>query len=458
MSIFHEKISFLKPVAVELFSCAWCNLDCIYCSIPKDNDILLKKHNDIINEIKNDPEKVIDRICKFYDEDKIQIISHWGTEPSLTIKYFDKFYDLVLKRFKKFDTISFSSNFISNTKDVINFINNFNDDKVINFNIQMSLDGPEWVTDVSRRQGSTKTIINNIVKFFKGINENENLKHKISVHFKPTLPKEYFKIMDSEKLNEYYLFFNNVLHEMFENNKNNKINIAKETIHFTIVCPQDYTTEDGKEFSSLYLRTKYLSEFKKYKYVQPFFSYYSAFKRLLDFGNEFFTKQRMFTCSAGDTQFGISNNINPCHDTYYYDIDEYEELLLKDNDRLHNTNEFIRNKSFEITKKQMVHSFDSDNIKNLEYIYRLRSFHDFAKFKIANSVSMILLMAKCGQVSDVYKNIKMAELLAIFSCSRHSCLAQNQLYFGSMNINHPGYFKLFGNGLIENFIKDTFKK
>ena len=57
--IFKEDLSAISPVAIELFSAVWCNLDCVYCYIPKVDNFLLPKHKELINEIENHPENII---------------------------------------------------------------------------------------------------------------------------------------------------------------------------------------------------------------------------------------------------------------------------------------------------------------------------------------------------------------------------------------------------------------
>ena len=40
-----------RVVSIELFSAAWCNLDCTYCYIPKHTDFAKSKHNEIIEKV-----------------------------------------------------------------------------------------------------------------------------------------------------------------------------------------------------------------------------------------------------------------------------------------------------------------------------------------------------------------------------------------------------------------------
>ena len=78
-----------NPVALELFSAAWCNLDCTYCYIPKHNKFIVEKHKKIIEEV-IEVVVIVDRIKKLYGN-QLKVVSHWGTEPSLTIQHFGPF-------------------------------------------------------------------------------------------------------------------------------------------------------------------------------------------------------------------------------------------------------------------------------------------------------------------------------------------------------------------------------
>src|SRR6056297_694264 len=129
-----------QAVAAELFSAAWCNLDCTYCYIPKHNEKIKEKHQTIIRELK-EVYPLIERLKKIYGEN-LQILSHWGAEPSLTIEHFKDFYVQAVKEFPNLNTISFSSNFLQNTQKVADFIKEFPQDRKFEFDVQMSLDGP----------------------------------------------------------------------------------------------------------------------------------------------------------------------------------------------------------------------------------------------------------------------------------------------------------------------------
>ena len=442
------------PVAVELFAAAWCNLDCKYCYIPKGNPFLIKKHKQIIEEIKQ-VTPVINRLKKIYGND-LEIISHWGSEPSLTISNFKDFYYEVLKQFPKFKMISFSSNFMQKSKvdDVIDFIKTFPSDKKITFRIQLSLDGPKWITDENRRGGATEKIVENMIYFIKQLNIT-SIPHQIRTHFKPTMSRfQYPKMIKNGEVLNYYTFFDNVITKMVNANKNRKV-VMSFNCDPTIVCPDDYITQDGINFNQMYENIQIIKN-HNFNYVKPDFNYYHGFKKVVLLGHELFTKTKMFTCSAGDSQFGISEYLHPCHDTFYLPYDEIVDSFEDDTDRIQSINEIQNVKSGRdyMTRNILCKKFsDLDEKGVLDYVYLMRGFHDFFRLRLSNSIAVIKELAYANQISKCYMHDEMAELLGAFTITRHSCPTGQMQYLASMNINHISYFRLFGNGLIENFLK-----
>jgi len=452
-------ISYDTAIAAELFAAAWCNLDCTYCYIPKHNQMITDKHKEIIREVQQ-VTPIIERLKKLYG-DKLEITSHWGTEPSLTLHYFKDFYKEVIKVFPKFRKIALPSNFLQNTDKVIDFIKSFPTDRKITFDVQMSLDGHPWITDSNRRGGTTNIITKNIVKFVNGLNEEPNLYHIVKVHFKPTMSRHQYKTMlKDDNVYQYYKFFDDVCDKMEKVNKYKNVFIAYDCDP-TAVCPDDYTKEDGINFNTMYEETIKVRQKNLFKRVRPDSNYYFNIIRITLLAKEFFTKHKMFTCSAGDSQFGVSEYLHPCHDTFYHPYDALKEAYYKDTDRLQSNQDIQNVQSGRIDLGKKVFCKKIDNLEKKElwkYIYNMRSFHDFAKFRISFGVGVIKEMSHCGQISRCYKNDEMAELLSIFTTTRHSCPTRHVQHIGSKHLVDMSYFKLFGNGLVENFLKRIIKE
>lgn len=445
------------PSAVELFSAAWCNMDCKYCYIPKGSQIIKDKHQQIIDEaIQITP--IINRIKKLFDPNQIKVFGHWGTEPSLTIHHFKDFYKQAIQEFSNLDEINFSSNFMQQSKvdNVVDFIKTFPTDRKFTFDIQASLDGPKWITDENRRGGATESIIKNIVHFIKELNQ-DGLYHKVIVHFKPTVSKsQYPELLKNNELLNYYQFFDDVFRKMYDVNTNNNVIIITNA-DMTVVCPDDYTQQDGINFNRIYETIIDLHNNYQFDFIKPDLgSYYNALRKLILLSDKIYTNQHMFTCSAGDSQFGISENFQPCHDTFYLPYDEINDALLEDIDRTNSMHDIenVEAGRIDLAKKQLCLDIETlDKFNAVKSIYNYRSYHDFFKFRLSYGVSIVKEMAYSGLISSCYKNNDMARLLSAFIQIRHSCPTGHQQYYGTIHLASIDYFKLFGNGLLENFIK-----
>jgi len=440
-------------VTVQLFAAASCNLDCTYCGIPKHSPAISRKHRELIEEIKQvDP--IINRIKQLYNPEKVQNFSHWGSEPSLTISYFGPFYERAMKEFPNFNYLSFSSNFLSRTKDITDFIKAFPQDRRITFSIQMSLDGPAWITDANRRGGATETIIKNMVFFVEELNKGP-LVHSVRCHFKSTVSKEQIALLVQDNgIEEYYDFFSGVCDKLVKSNTMNNVHISMNP-EPTMICPDSYTQQDGKNFTKLFLDTELLFKRKNYPFFQNC-DYYGHFKRFFTKHREFFTKHHQHKCAAAHASYGISDYIGPCHDTFYANEEEINEVYEKDSDRLNSNNQIenVRSGRHRQATKAMTRKIDELTPKVMQkYLYNMKAWHGFSRFKLSSGVAIIKTLAKAGQISPCYIQDDMALMLCIYCTARHGCLVQDAYYTGSKDILPMGYYKLFGNGLLEMFVK-----
>lgn len=433
-----------SPVAAEIFSAGWCNLNCNYCYIAKDNEFLKKIHQKIINSVQNG--KLLENVYEAYGEN-LTCLSHWGTEPSLTLPHFHDFYKKAFKIFPKLDTIKWSSNFMTPISNTIDFIKSIKDERRITIDIQVSLDGPPIITDENRRKGNSKLIVENFIKMVEELQKFE-FNHQISFHFKPTIAKHQYQwVIDN--IYDYYKYFDDVLELVISRNKKRDVKFLL-SCDPTIVCPQDYTKKDGIRFHELYKKQMELREKNDFKYVVPENNYYMRFKRL-KYLDEFFTKQRMFTCSAGDSQYGIDfdGNIFWCHDHYYHKYDEYKKSCETDHSRLEENS----TDKFDLIRKNHINNLEKKEEELIKKQLVIRNFHDFAKLKVATGFTLIKELERCGLVSETYRDDKMAELLSIYCCMAHSCPTNLLERNGSYYVPEIAYYKLFGNDIFLDFVK-----
>ena len=439
---------FKHPIveAVELFSAGFCNLNCSYCYIPK-TPMLKEIHKKIIEKIESG--QFLKELQELFGKD-LTSIAHWGTEPTLTIRYFKAFYNDAIKIFPKLNKLSLSSNFMTNPDNLIKFITeDLTTERPLELRIQISIDGPEWITDKNRGLGTTDLIRSHVIEAIKEIS-SRNKTHTIDFHVKPTIGSDDILVLSNiDKLSEYYLFFDDLLRTWSEQIVGKKTTLSNNCDP-TIVLPYNYTTADGNNFSNLTKNQVCLKQ-NKYKTITlPESNYYTRLKNKLPFLKEFFTKQKMFTCSSGDSMIGINENpfsINSCHRTFFIDHPEYEESVEH-----HKLDELTMN-GVQLGRNKLLlqrHRCDSlDNSSTIKMLYNNRAYNDFTKHKQSMGVSMAMELAKCGQISKCYANESLAYLLAML-VQTTDCPMDNVVTSGSSLIPSLPMYRLFGNGAAEN--------
>lgn len=442
-----------KIVAVEMFSAGVCNLDCSYCYIPKKKELSLF-HNAILDNIKTD--NFVEQIIRDFGEETTAI-SHWGTEPTLTISEYKKsdFYKKLLVNTPNFSKITLSSNFLRQPDDLIEFIYNLPQVKNrLMVSVQMSLDGPDYITDKNRKLGSTNTIIKNILSFTKSLKDiQEQLtKNNIYVHshFKPTHYIDEIKLLTDKKyVYEYCDIFEYVIGEL-----NKYVNPTFEfnnDCNPTLVYPGRYTVEDGKNY------LKYIMNFdevyKEKKYKNAFFTipYKYALEETIHFLNSMFVCKSNSSCSAGNSQVGLAdkNDYTICHRYFYMnDNNVYDSIFnesIKDN-KCYSGNEYNRH---EISKRYLF----SDEYNAARVLYVTKLYNDYQRHKLNAYNALIKEMSDCGQIDKIFsKDTGLALLLSIFFIKR-SCPAENIITTGSIYLSSTSFFKLFGNGAFEYLCK-----
>ena len=435
-----------KVEAIELFSSAICNLNCKYCYIPKDKVKMSQVHNLIIEKIKNG--RFISQIKDLVGDD-LTSISHWGTEPTLTLSMFKKFYTDILNEFPKFKTVSMSSNFMTDPNILINFINDFpKTDRQIKFKIQISLDGPAWITDYNRVNGSAETIVKNTIEFVKNVKVPDN--YFVELGFKPTHDANVISDLSNKFLNflSYCEFFDNVIYEV-SSNINNKSIFLNRNCQPTVVVPGQYTKQDGLNYSKV---AHYFSEvFQERKYKNAIFPlpYYTHFCRMIKRMDLSMVGRTSIGCSAGNSMlaFDHQDGIHICH-RLFYEGDEFKNSI----------NEFFRNSNSYLgyndgtDKNELFKSLSTncnDKLNLSRVMYLTKGLNDYHKFKIGSGFTLIKELSLCGLISEEYsKDDLLCTLLMLFMISR-DCYIDSLLGAGSIHLTCPSVLKLFGNGVFE---------
>ncbi|MFW5794818.1 MAG: hypothetical protein ACOCV1_04975 [Bacillota bacterium] len=245
---------------------------------------------------------------------------------------------------------------------------------------------------------------------------------KINLTFKPTVGKELYPSL-AKRLDEYYLFFDKIFDDFFKINSLRNVKISKRS-QPTVVFPEKHTKQDGINFSYLLEKHRELCYNNKFKHVvmNPL-PYIQNFDKLYDLGNEFFTKYKMFTCSAGDSQFGLleDGSISMCHEPFFITNKKYESMLngyqKKMIDDAFQPLESERGTLKYIRRSSLNHP----GVVGLNYLRTLRTYHDFPFIQLSFVDTMIRELSYSNQISKIYKNDFNRKILTYFMCSFNAC-------------------------------------
>lgn len=226
---------------VTLYLTSKCNLQCQYCYIKKYQDFLNETDISIAENLLS----YWDQVLNFNENIKytLQSLTFWGGEPFLE---FDRIYSVVpffLKECKFLNTFYFSTNFtleneVNKLQHFINFLQE-NYKRKFTIYLQLSIDGPLFINDKNRGEGSTQKFINNFNLLKKLKIDSRQIQIRIS--FKPTLLKEDLYLLSQyDNLNQYFKFF-----EQFGYSG-----------EWTFAAPQEWNKQDGELYAWICLQLK----------------------------------------------------------------------------------------------------------------------------------------------------------------------------------------------------------
>lgn len=424
-------------VATEVLTTGWCPLNCQYCYIPK-TEKMKQLHKSIISKIRSG-EWVESIKNKEY-------IGLWGTEPILTILAIKDKLDTIKKNNPRLKEISFSTSMILHPRPFADFIIKAGELNIPSIDMQISLDGPEWITDNNRMQGATKKVIKNTKMLIEMLNDKK-LSTRVKIHWKATLTIDNIRAMNRNisLIHEYYKFFEELTDELKKLNKNKNVIIENSSAP-TLVVPGKYTADDGKELA------KFFEHLYQFHYPN---TYVYRLLRLWDYKDELH-KVRMFTCSGGDSNIGFDGKyIHICHRTFYLNNREYiDSILNMDKYKNWDVSNFERGSIENVNKYFIVDPNDEFNTTRFAYV--MRGYHDFLKFRLSATIALIKELAMTGQALPIYlRDDRRAELLALFLHTALSCPMENLLNTGSIHIVPVSLVRAFANGAFEVLLKEV---
>jgi len=438
--------SFKKFEYVEMYSSAICNLNCSYCYIPK------------VSELKDVNKRIVEDICNGTYIERIKTIApdlkglaFWGAEPTITLPEIIEHLDEFLIAFPKLDHFSFSTNLIKDPTVIYEFLKALPDDRKFSAGFQISIDGHKPITDANRGEGTTKKISDNIrlLAFMMNDLKDKNVSVRFPTKITWTMDNVRFFYENLEELDESYNFFSKMQDDL------DRINTNKN-VKYLINCwgnmelPGNYTKEDGllvaELFKEVYQRKRiYIPKSQKFVKKKwktlPLDSFKSMMERALFYSDYLYSKQCMFTCSAGDSQFGISvDGYHPCHRTFTFILEQMRKYEGCDVN-------FIRSK---ITVPKETFDVDFPRVS-----YLVGGFHNFLKMRHNATISSIFEAARVGEILPKYKHYENAYYLALMNTAAYSCHIDNFIQTSSIGISPLSLIRLFGNGALDYLMKEA---
>lgn len=442
-----------------LYTTATCNLRCVYCYIDK-NPALVKIDKELDKSFKGD---YYFNFAKemFPDPQQLKWVEFWGGEPTLRL---DRAYETVEKLIGYYPNLSnffMSTNFTgSNWNDqffgFIRMLQKYPNRRFF-FNLQLSLDGPEYINDAQRGKGVTKKFEEHFISYIDMLNEVLNIPGnnvEIIAQFKPTLtsPIIHNLIQDKKNIIDYYQFFDS-FKDYFENN----IKVPKQfaDFHLTIpntASPSPHTKQDGKDFAQF---CKYCEEINlENRTGKKYFKYFSDIMPFVprckvNYDSASYT-QSCGACGSGRFTVGLLpfDYISCCHNGFVNLISDYKEHCEKNKDTALDFRMFMDKSNYMIQTKESYKQYE----KNVAFAYT-----DTSGVKLGNMAAMISLLAKNHQIDEKYVTPREAQKAALFiQMSTAYCFRDNVASTGSAALFPVGILKLLLNGakeVIENDIR-----
>ena len=430
--------------ACEILVAAVCPLSCKYCYIPKD-PLMKTMHEEIREAMRNG--ELLNHLQSVFNTDQLKYLGFWGTEPATVFPDILQFLEKAQRVFPRLKNLSFSTSFIFPPKTYLKFLKGIDSlGKDYKVSMQISLDGPSWITDKNRMEGVTERVVNNWKNFINSLNSTPLRNIKLSLKWKATHSIENMEefLREPHKVEEYVLFFETLNNYFIRHNKNKQVTLALKSYVPTLVVPGKYTSEDGRIFAK-YLRLLHSKGLRS--------SYSYRLKRLIVYERELTKNPSCFTCSGGRSNFGLSDKLTICHRGFYLNDERYVKAVLS-HPNLENWDVSCFEKGFlDVYKKNFVVN-PRDEANKTRFYYIMRNYHDYLSLKVAATEAILIELAKAGQASRIYlESQELRTFFSLFINSALSCPSENILNTGSLHLQTLSLIRLFANGAFEELIR-----
>lgn len=444
----YEKMAITAEIGGAAISIHWsadCNMACQYCYIDK-NKKEMHDYNIKIRQALQDGSFLSHMKEKFeHQVNLIDQISLWGAEPTINGDLFENFIVECLDYFTKVDKIMFSTNALLGAEflynkfflPLIHYTESRN--RKIHFELQLSLDGPPEYNDASRHPGATENTLETAYYLIQNTPKNHEL-FSLNLFTKITLDISYMRDMVNkgiEKFQWYFDFLDEIqakAEQLIGDNKT--IRNCQLFSSPTLVNPGYYTIEDGKYFAEWIKmlprvnREKWVSQ---RKHIPLFYQCVNALIDMIDQENPYLNTYNRFSCSSGKSNYTID-----------WDGTLYACNRLARNAALNDEDKY---------KGAMIANSTIDHPKGATWLkrtYAMSVYHNDIASRKAFFDSVVLMMAKSGQIDKKYLDDAEARLILFYMITGINChIGTEEDHTGNPFVPCASYLRLLGNGAKE---------
>lgn len=425
-----------------LYTCATCNLQCRYCGIDK-NPILQEIDKYLDESFKGD--YYFNQIKKMFpNRAKLKWLQTWGGEPFLHMERIYPTLHKVIEYFPYFEGMFSSTNFSFDGWDnqFFGLMKQFDKypERNFSYSLQLSCDGPEYINDYGRGNGTTKKCIANFDKLIEKVGDNLPPNVTLEMHLKPTLDNNSIQLLNSkEKIIEYYQFFEDYFINLVNKLEFSNVQAYTNTPNIGVPCPA--TKEDGLYFAKFAKNCAEVSKhankyFKYYTNVRPFSIYEKRMQNLTFY-------QSGIGCGMGYSNIGLlpQDKISVCNEGFVQTIKQYNELRSQEQE-----NGTIEKKTRQ-SKNQHHLCYSDDEYEKFEE--QMCNFCYTANTSVLVGLcNQITLLALSGQIDKQYIQQPNALHAAQVLAGEYFCLKDNYDITGSFSLIPVGLIRLLLNGAL----------
>lgn len=436
---------------VVLYTTGVCNLRCRYCGIDK-NPVLKEIDNALEESFKTD--YYFEQIKKYFpNRGQLKKIETWGGEPFLRMDRIHNLLRQIIEYYPYYTTFFSSTNFSYDTwiNQVFDLFKIFNEypDRDFRFGLQLSCDGPEYINDAGRGQGTTARCLVNFNKFKELIGNNLPSNVELHLQIKATMDLNNLKKLNTkEKIVEYYRFFEDNFVTPIRQLGYSNISINSPVPNFAVPAPA--TKEDGIYFANY---CKMCREIEK-ENRESNYNILKEYDNITMFSNKDFyydeTMRRGYNfCGTGDSVIGLlpDNMVSSCHEGFVHFVEKYKKYAATSNRVEYGTINFDQFAGDSETR------FCLTETEYQDYEWQLsHNCKQNASAYFVTQLNQIITLAMAGLIDEKYLSTEEAVKATHFYMENAPCVKDNYNITGSITTSDYGLLKLFFNGAFEYII------